>query len=561
MDDEHKEEKRPSSGFSFGFQKRQEVKQLSKSAVGENVDGEDESKDYVTSLEGKEVKSSKGGDKSGSENHEYVIPLIRQNKWRVNEKEGSQNNVKKVQEKGSDALNGHDEINDSLEQKAAKEILQETARYNETWEDRGKVDTTLAIPLLMQNKVPEGFESDEKLDVGLRPDEPHDADYDQIPIEHFGMAMLRGMGWNESRGIGKKGKVIAPVEAQLRPKGLGLGAERSNSGTNKTDGKAKTSSAEEEQLVLKKSAFCIVTSGVNKDLYGVVDGIDEDNSRLMVKLSLSGKTISIMQCNVRVVSKVEYEKYSKYINKSKADKYTEDEKKKLSEGSKNRNGHDNHEGKSYKRDRGQSELSESDESLKSSKHKHKKHKKDKRYEDDRGDSSSKRSKSERHHKSNRDEKRGENSKHERKNHSKYDSSESGSDMEVEETVQSQRPWLRNDLRVRIIDKDLKKGRYYKEKVVVVDVPFPGSCICRTDDGKVVEGVSQSSVETVIPRSDDAHVAIVSGSHRGQIGRIMKRDKDRCLALVQLLSDRDTVLKLLYDDICEYLGDVHSHEDY
>ena len=121
--------------------------------------------------------------------------------------------------------------------------------------------------------------------------------------------------------------------------------------------------------------------------------------------------------------------------------------------------------------------------------------------------------------------------------------------------------MRNDLRVRIIDKDLKKGKYYKEKVVVIDVPYPGSCVCKTDDGKVIEGVLQSSVETVIPRHDNGHVAVVSGSHCGQIGVIMKRDKERCLALVQLLSDRDTVLKLLYDDICEYVGDVHSHGDY
>lgn len=29
-----------------------------------------------------------------------------------------------------------------------------------------------------------------------------EADYERIPVEAFGMAMLRGMGWKKSEGIG-----------------------------------------------------------------------------------------------------------------------------------------------------------------------------------------------------------------------------------------------------------------------------------------------------------------------------------------------------------------------
>jgi len=32
-------------------------------------------------------------------------------------------------------------------------------------------DSNLTVPLLMRNKVPDGFESDDRLDVSLRPDE------------------------------------------------------------------------------------------------------------------------------------------------------------------------------------------------------------------------------------------------------------------------------------------------------------------------------------------------------------------------------------------------------
>ena len=46
--------------------------------------------------------------------------------------------------------------------------------------------------------------------------------------KEYGLAMLRGMGWKSGEGIGKTRKGVAPpVEAAARPKGLGLGADRS----------------------------------------------------------------------------------------------------------------------------------------------------------------------------------------------------------------------------------------------------------------------------------------------------------------------------------------------
>lgn len=33
-----------------------------------------------------------------------------------------------------------------------------------------------------------------------------DADYEQVPIEQYGQALLRGMGWTEGMGVGKKGR-------------------------------------------------------------------------------------------------------------------------------------------------------------------------------------------------------------------------------------------------------------------------------------------------------------------------------------------------------------------
>lgn len=38
--------------------------------------------------------------------------------------------------------------------------------------------------------------------------QPDEADYDEIPIEQYGMAMLRGMGWKDGEGIGKHKKFV-----------------------------------------------------------------------------------------------------------------------------------------------------------------------------------------------------------------------------------------------------------------------------------------------------------------------------------------------------------------
>ena len=43
--------------------------------------------------------------------------------------------------------------------------------------------------------------------------------------------------------------------------------------------------------------------------------MDDDNNRCMVKLSLSGETVSVSHFSVRLVDKKEFDKYSRYLNK------------------------------------------------------------------------------------------------------------------------------------------------------------------------------------------------------------------------------------------------------
>lgn len=60
----------------------------------------------------------------------------------------------------------------------------------------------MAIPLIMQNKVPEGYETNGKLKVTLRPEVSTLDDYKTVPINKYGLALLRGMDWKEGDAIG-----------------------------------------------------------------------------------------------------------------------------------------------------------------------------------------------------------------------------------------------------------------------------------------------------------------------------------------------------------------------
>lgn len=472
-------------GVSLVFSKTNTAKKLQpSSAISEIKEPNNKDPDFVSALEDKKVHSSKGDPE---ETKEYVIPLIKKNLW----KKQIDDKFKKIENKT--------EPLDSLETLAAQEIVEESAKQNEAWNERGSEDTNLAIPLLMQNQIPEGFETDDKLDVSLRPDAPQDTVYDEIPIEHFGKAMLRGMGWKEGDGIGKNKKFVSTIDAVIRPKGMGLGADKSLV-QNLNQTKQNKQKDDENVLIMKKGSFCLVEKGSSKGLYGIVESIDEDNARVLVKLSISSNTITVSQYNIRLVTKKEFEKYSKYINKAKVDEYKmEEEKKKQQSSSSSRNG------SSYSSHRS-SNKRYSNEQV-----------------DHHQDSNHKKHKTENYHESNRN--------------------------------NSSMIWLRPQIRVRIISNSYKKGKYYKEKVVVEDILSIDNCICRTDSGKVLEGLSQQMLETVIPRAEPGVVMILSGKNKGMVAEVIRRDKCKCLATLQLMTDRDKIFKLDYDDISEYVGEV------
>merc|ERR1712083_219579 len=160
---------------------------------------------------------------------------------------------------------------------------EETARELNEWEsrtDKGRLDNN--VPTVIANAAPNSFENDEHLDVSLRAEASSLEDYESVPIEQYGMAMLRGMGWKPGDGIGGyKKQVVQIFDPQSRPKGLGLGVTRPKSDQAVVkDG--------EEKLVLKRGAFVMLEGGVKsfpqikRGMYGEVEGLDEENGRVML---------------------------------------------------------------------------------------------------------------------------------------------------------------------------------------------------------------------------------------------------------------------------------------
>ncbi|XP_071504271.1 G-patch domain and KOW motifs-containing protein-like [Diadema antillarum] len=618
MDNDTADTQKKRTGVSFAIAKKKETKQLDVSKVAEVDTSQQKAEtDLILSVEENKITSviPKEAPK------ELVIPLIQRNAWQVKrgadtpdqaqakrpsgsleEKEQNSHAKKRKKEDGDQV-----QVGDALEDEAVKEIMKDVSKYNEDWASRDTQDLNMTIPLLMQNKVPDGFETDDRLDVSIRPDEASAADYDEVPIEQFGMAMLRGMGWKETEGIGNTmKKAVQPMEVTVRPKGQGLGADRRRGDDLEKKRMVKRKPGDPapkedtEPKGFTKGGAVLVTSGPHKNLYGKIEGVDEDNLRVVVKFALSGQSATVSQFAVQLVSKEDYKKYAKDLGKfskghdelkKQAEKKSKSDEIEEKRGDRHRDGdrrsdsrddrHRDGDGRSGSKDDRRSRHGgpNKDKSDKYSDRDSNRSDKSRRDYEKNGERNAGK-----HRHSDQDESRGEGSRSHSKDRRREDEGSRGrhgderrEDKRSIRDSQKQRTdhdrssskgmestaayWLRPALRVRFIDLSYKKGKYYNAKVKVIDVITRDTCTCQTDDGKLLEDIHQSMLETLIPKVDPAYVMVVSGKLTGQLGMVLKRDKVRCIAHVQLLSDRESIIKMDYDTICEYAGNIQDEEDY
>ncbi|KAJ3056214.1 hypothetical protein HK097_007697 [Rhizophlyctis rosea] len=364
----------------------------------------------------------------------------------------------------------------SLEDQAIADLLAEAAGVADS-------QRTELAPILAQNAVPgldELMSDQEKYrhDISMRPEEATLDDYERIPIEEFGSALLRGMGWEKGKAVGRNGNgLIEPIINKPRPHLLGLGAKpapdlekkekkyikpgekrdpgyvrdlaASDKRSNRTDDydnrpRSKPSSAKSSPAPFKSTApttsvkvgsIVQITNGSHKGKEGKVMEIKERSSGTVVKVDVDGEVVRIWEDQVTAAEKAN--------------------------GSSKSSGGGN-----------------------------------------------------------------------------------------------RRSWLIPNIRLRIVSKSFKNGRYYNQKCIVQDVVAAGECIVKTEEGDLVEGVQERHVETYIPATGKTVVVVQSpdAEVRGHTGRIKEKNNEQERAVVEMDHDFE-YHTFTYDQITEH-ADPH-----
>ncbi|KAL6426276.1 hypothetical protein ACFW04_009061 [Cataglyphis niger] len=289
--------------ISFSF-----VKSMKKPLLDKQIPHEEKKVEYIECLDEKAIKVI---GKEEEKKEPLIIPLLKSKTWhdriinKINadiftQKKISKNDVSNIQEAVSDMqikTISNDKNESILDEQAAKEIIEDLKSI----EEKDKL-SDLSLPLIKGQNLNGAEES--MLD-----------DYEKVPIEDFGTAMLRGMGWKSGEGIGKNPKLVTTIVPEVRPFGMGLGADKL--ALQKKDGKIKK---EEEELKIEKGSFIKIIVGKRSNTYGQIEGFD-DAGRLIIKMALNGDTISVNECIVKAVTKAEYLKNSKVLNVAKYEEH------------------------------------------------------------------------------------------------------------------------------------------------------------------------------------------------------------------------------------------------
>lgn len=122
-------------------------------------------------------------------------------------------------------------------------VAQEKVTYGLITRNKEKEQDKEGVPAHLEEADTQAGYQDRELaalrkDLEHLPPEARLEDYEAMPVEHFGEALLRGMGWTEEKGIGrnKKGSVPKISEPVRRPHRLGLGAAPPSTENNKEKG-------------------------------------------------------------------------------------------------------------------------------------------------------------------------------------------------------------------------------------------------------------------------------------------------------------------------------------
>lgn len=374
--------------------------------------------------------------------------------------------------------------------------------------------------------------------------------YEAMPVESFGEALLRGMGWSEGRAIGRGAKEeVTAKELVRRPHRLGLGAAPApEPATHKKYIKPGETREGQDMVYMDstgnvKSSKPVHAALVDRRKLGVFPG------KLM--RVVAGRH-SGLQCEVQALEPREEGRSERArVRLLPSYEVVVVRCSELDEPGSN--------GKRSERDK----------------------------EGDRRDSKRRRDKSP----------------------GDKDRSGAAKGESRREEVKEERPWLAQNIRVKIVDKRVGKGRFYLKKGTVVDVKTPTVCDVFVDDinesvlvrvvvsmtclqritpamlpllferlscffkhafisasvmltlflSFLLQDLRQSQLETVVPGTEGTPVLVLRGRHLRRRGRLLQRNTRTGLAAVQLGGDPD-IHKFDLDDIAEFVGPMDGWDE-
>jgi len=110
-------------------------------------------------------------------------------------------------------------------------------------------------------------------------------------------------------------------------------------------------------------------------------------------------------------------------------------------------------------------------------------------------------------------------------------------------------WVTQHILVRIVSKRFEGGRYYRKKARIVDVVSEDVCVLMLENGKLLEGVSQDMLETVLPEPGGI-VLILMGTSTGEKATLIEKSTSKGTAVVQLQHDL-SLLNCDMDDVSAF----------
>ncbi|CAM8970823.1 unnamed protein product [Rhodiola kirilowii] len=329
-----------------------------------------------------------------------------------------------------------------------------------------------------------------KYDLHRLPEDRGFAEFDEVPVEGFGAALLAGYGWVEGRGIGKNAKEDVKVkEYTKRTAKEGLGFYDDKYAEGRTEVKKERAVEKEKErknqdVVMEEEKFVagdevrVVAGRRNIGLKGsVIEILGRD--KLVLKHSITGEELEVRVSDVALLGSKEEEQCVRKLKELKIRPSKE-------EGRRSKEQHTKEKRHETSKSSGRKEVRESSYSRK-------------------------------------------------------------------EERKSQIKWLANHIKVRVISKDVKGGILYCQKGKVVDVVGPMTCdLCMDDSRELVQGVHQEHLETAIPRPGGP-VLVLYGEHKGVYGTLMERDREKETGIVRD-ADTHSLISVGLEHIAEYVGD-------